>query len=171
MLVIRMFLCVTHNVCNLRGIKECVRRSPKFLIILMFLCSLASWDLFKFSPTLKGSSKSPPKKNFQLTIWALCFGILKLGILVVNCKALLLVGPMVATIDPLLAWLAKHFLGLSAYQIAKSCLGPFVCCGKCGTSCSWLECWWWCWSWKGLYISHTLLVVYMIQKLCEKKLT
>jgi hypothetical protein len=37
---------------------------------------------------------------------------------------------------PLLAWLAKNFPGLGAYQIAKSCLGPFVCCGKCGTSYS-----------------------------------
>ncbi len=41
---------------------------------------------------------------------------------------------------PLLAWLEEIFLGLGACQIAKSCLSPFVCCGKCGTSCSWLEC-------------------------------
>jgi hypothetical protein len=61
--------------------------------------------------------------------------------------ALLLRGPMVATIAPLLAWLVEIsaplfawlveiFLGLGAYRIAKSCLGPFVYCGKCGTSCS-----------------------------------
>jgi hypothetical protein len=31
---------------------------------------------------------------------------------------------------PLLAWLVKKFFGPDAYQIAKSCLGPFVCCGN-----------------------------------------
>jgi hypothetical protein len=37
--------CVSHNACNLHGIRECVRRSPKSLIILMFFYSLASWNL------------------------------------------------------------------------------------------------------------------------------
>jgi len=37
---------------------------------------------------------------------------------------------------PLFAWLVEIFLGLGACQIAKNRLGPFVCCGKCGTSYS-----------------------------------
>jgi len=50
------------------------------------------------------------------------------------------VAPLLAWVveisAPLFAWLAEIFLGLGAYQIAKSCLGPFVYCGKCGTSYS-----------------------------------
>jgi hypothetical protein len=62
-LIIRMIFYVTNNACNLHGIRERVRRNPKSLIILLFLCSPTSWDLVKFSPTLKGSSKSALKKT------------------------------------------------------------------------------------------------------------
>jgi hypothetical protein len=43
---------------------------------------------------------------------------------------------------PLLAWLVEIFPGLGPCQIAKGHLGPFVCCGKCGTSYSKLDCRW-----------------------------
>jgi hypothetical protein len=49
---------------------------------------------------------------------------------------------MVATVTPLLTWLVEIFPSLGACRTTKSRLGPFVCCGKCGTSCSWLECRW-----------------------------
>jgi len=133
-LIIIIILCVTHNAWSVHDIKECMN----------------------FSPTLKGSSKPPPPpKHFQFTKWAFYFGIFKLRILALNCKALLLSEPMATTITsllawlaqisiPLLAWLAKYFPSLSTCWSTKSHLSPFVYCGKCGTSCSWLECWWWC---------------------------
>jgi hypothetical protein len=40
---------------------------------------------------------------------------------------------MATTVAPLFAWLPKNFPSLSACQIAKNRLGPFVCCGKCNT--------------------------------------
>jgi hypothetical protein len=45
-----------------------------------------------------------------------------------------IVAPLLAWLAknsaPLLAWLTKNFLGLGAYQIAKSCLGPFIVVGS-----------------------------------------
>jgi hypothetical protein len=65
------------------------------------------------------------------------FGILTFGILALNCRDLLLGALVVAIVAPLLAWHVKIFLGLSVYQTIKSHLGPFVYCGKCGTSYAW----------------------------------
>jgi len=41
---------------------------------------------------------------------------------------------VVAIVAPLIAWHVEIFPNLSACQTIKSRLGPFVCCGKCGTS-------------------------------------
>jgi len=44
----------------------------------------------------------------------LSFGIPKLGIPALNCKVMLLGGPMATIIVPLFAWLVENFLGPNA---------------------------------------------------------
>ncbi len=157
MLIIRMILCVTQNGYSLHDTRECFKRSPESLSSLTFYCNLESRDLINLSWTLKGFCKSivfqwKTKKKilFQLTEWALCFGIPAL-----NCKALLLDVLVVAMLASLLAswqelfpctWFVevcpRSTLGTMSL-LGNDRLGPFVCYRKCPTS-SWLRCWLWC---------------------------
>jgi len=160
MLIIRMILCVTHNGYSLHNTKEHFKRNLESLNSLTFYCNLESWNLINLSWTLKGFCKSilfqkktkkkkkkkKKKKLFQLTKWALRFGIHAL-----NCKALLLGALVVVMLGSLLAswqelfsctWFAnicpKGTFGAMSL-LGNDRLGLFVCCRKCLTS-SWLGC-------------------------------
>ncbi len=153
MLIIRMNLCVTHNGYSLHNTKEHLKRNLESLNSLTFYCNLESWNLINLSWTLKAfvnpyyfKEKQKKKKLFQLTKWALRFGIHAL-----NCKALLLGALVVAMLASLLAswqelssctWFAnicpKGTLGTMSL-LGNDHLGLFVCCRKCPTS-SWLGC-------------------------------
>ncbi len=155
-LITKMILCVTHNGYSLHDSKECFKKSPVSLSSLTFCYNLESWDLINLSWTLKGFCKSiifqGKNKLFQLTEWALHFGIPTL-----NCKALLLSALVVAMLATLLTswqelfpctWFVEICLKgtLQAMSLwGNDHLGPFVYHEKCPTS-SWLGCWLWCWS-------------------------